>query len=215
MVRANRVRGASACRIIGDENPLEGLMRLKSAREREVGEKSEHEWNRLLLENLARPHIRLKNASIQFQASTDQAHPRNVVRLFSNGEEIAIADVRVFKRKDKVEAVIEEFQGRKPKEQMDVFRRNNGEYWNIFLVNAIKDATYEGGFDRVLLRDVTTTMNYLNPVGHEGQTVEGLRQQMKQLYTVTRKQCQFTKREVLGKPGPAGIEFAYFVREFP
>jgi hypothetical protein len=155
----------------------------------------------------------LKNArlSLGFVGYDMSARPRrdeagliSQISLCSGDPPLAYSNVVVRKRDGKVEAVIQVIQGRGNEERMREFREANGEHWNIFLANAIKDAAHESGFDRVLLRDVTTTQDYEHPFPHEGKTVEETRELMRQLYTRTRKQCGFTKKE--GE---------YFVREFP
>lgn len=132
----------------------------------------------------------------------------------------------------RLELVIEQIQGiARHEKNIKKFFENNKKPWNVALVNAIVTVAYKLGFDRVLLRDPTTMKDYHEPVlpfytfddpfasddptvGHgEGQVTpqkfvekqkEDIRRRMQELYTRTRKTCDFTKKEG-----------DYFVREFP
>jgi len=200
-------------RIIGNETADEGLRRLEAERMREVAGKSTGWWNNEFMFNLSKSSSGLRDAelSLGFVGYDMSSDPRCVekglisqVSLCYEGVPIANSSVMVRKPGGRVEAVIEVLQGMGNAGQMEKFRTATGEHWNIFLANAIKDAAYESGFNRVLLRDITTTKDYERPFMLRGKTIAETRELMQQLYTRTRKQCGFTKREG-----------DYFVREFP
>ena len=204
MVISGRVRVGPAERVESGETPLEGLLRLREERDVLVWDTDVREWNRILRENMGRISGGLRDAQLSV-VDCDPVRPllieeeprqsKTMLVLESRGTKIAQADVVVRKREGGVEALIEEFQGMDSKEGVDGFREDNNVHWNIFLVNTVKDAAYESGFSRVLLRDITTTENYEKPstVARPGVTPDEMRERMRQLYTRTRKECQFTQ----------------------
>lgn len=113
----------------------------------------------------------------------------------------------------KLELGIENFQGIQGADKSrytEFMAENQGIPWNVALVSSIVKTAYESDFDRVLLRDITTTYDYDAPSNLllTKRSAEDVRVAMKQLYTRTRKACDFTKEEWRGKT-------RYWVREFP
>jgi hypothetical protein len=89
------------------------------------------------------------------------------------------------------------------------FNKTNNTFWNFAIVQAVIDAAYKAGFDRVYLRNVTTTQNYKRPfITRKGQTEEQVRNRMRALNEKTRIDCGFTKQEQIG-------DAKYWVIEFP
>lgn len=132
------------------------------------------------------------------------------MKLFFGGDAIGHARVYVWVKeaKGKIEASIEELQGFSfQKKSINEFRKETGMRWSVALAQAVIDAAYETGFDRVGLVDITTTDDYKNlhnmilprPVD-----IGKARHNMEALFNRTRRDCRFTKREG-----------DYWIREFP
>jgi len=133
-----------------------------------------------------------------------------------------LADSRVTIRRfgGKLELEIGYFQGiwGAGKESYTRFMaENQGIPWNVSLVGSIVKAAYKSDFDRVLLRDITTTYDYESPQNLvlSRRNADDVRNAMKQLYTRTRKACNFTKEEWRGKSEPGYSKTRYWIREFP
>jgi len=118
-------------------------------------------------------------------------------------------------REGKLEAAIETMQGvsRGPGHSNSFKQANDGRPWNQVLGRAFVDAAYETGFDRALLRDITTTLDYHSPCYSTFESgfcrnITQTRRQMRDLYHFVRRDCDFHGIEWRGKT-------RYWTREFP
>lgn len=207
------------------ESPAERRGRLKAERRCEYADTSTHQWLGALMDNLSERSSGLVNASFRFDFTDrdmssdwrdDETALKNTLWLQSGVNEIAHMKFMVRKRDGRIEAVIEEFQGHRPKEEMDVFREDNGDYWNIRMVNDFVGACWDARFSRVLLQDIKGTKDYENPHSMLGGELihdakKKAQQRMDHLYMVTAKQCGFTDYE----KHPSHPDVGYYVRNFP
>ncbi|MBI4210577.1 MAG: hypothetical protein HY544_03680 [Candidatus Diapherotrites archaeon] len=198
--------------------------RLIKRRERFVSKTGLKHLEGSLFKQIGKAEANLKGAKLdccslsELFANPDSGYKDMIaVSLHIGSSEFGNAAIQARLKKDpqrKLSLEIENLQGMPgDAHALSKFKDENGIVWNAYLTNVLTSAAYHSGFDRVLLRDITTTYDYQHPfviVGHtkmrqsEGPLAEKARKNMKQLYTRTAKECGFTKRE--GN---------YWVREFP
>jgi hypothetical protein len=215
MLRSRQINLPKDVRVAPDESPEEGLARLSRGRRELASGTGVKKWASMLRGKIEELSEGLSDARLvvadcdpmrPILMETEPRQSKTLLILESRGVSIAHADVFVRKVDGKVEAAVEQFQGVRDKEAISGFREDNGEHWNIFLVTTVRDAAYAAGFDRALLRDITTTEDYEKPstVARPNRSPDEIRSDMKQLYTRTAKDCQFNVKR--GN---------YYVREFP
>lgn len=141
----------------------------------------------------------------------------------------------------KLEVIIDEFQGigRHQKMLSIDFKEQNGKSWSEALVDTVKTAAYEAGFDRVLIADIKNKNSYSDPstdlirthinLQNRGipitekmskildKDLDRRRQAMRDLYEETRKRSGFTKetwRTQYNSSGQPYLQHYWFI-EFP
>lgn len=130
------------------------------------------------------------------------------VELTYDGEKIANATICARIANKKLELEIYEVQGTlNSKEQHAGFKKEHNILWNKTLIQAIVDSAYWADFDRVKLRDITTTLSYKNPTVLTSE-IQKVKRRMREQNIKAKTDCNFTKEEW---KGPAH----YWIREFP
>ena len=201
-------------RVVGDETPAEGVTRIWELHESEKRSHPLKDWGQALLirfrkvtaGNVSSAEIKARHVSRTY--SRDLSHEEEAYRidLESGGEKIAWMRVSARRRDNLLDACIQEIQGvRDAKKPLDEFRKREGDYWNIRMVNNMIAGAWDAGFDRVCLRDVRTTHSYTHPVRGEneiggsrpleGADKEKAQNSMRVLYDATRDSCGFTGRD--------------------
>lgn len=196
---------------LSKEKPALRRARLQRARKKHVSNQQTHEVLQKFAKQLELLHNHpLKNWRVVCNLpdfSSEKTIWANVELQYS-GKKIANATIQSRMVNGKRELEIYEFQGTlNSAEQHAGFKKEGEKPWKTTLVQAIIDAAYWADFDRVLLRDITTTLSYKSPHVTENE-VKKVKTRMREQYLKVKQSCNLNKEEWRG---PAH----YWIREFP
>ena len=190
------------------ETPQQGRARIVLARRRFLSSKTREAFRDLFTREMKRLGKKLRNGRIiKYEPIGNSLgfwilHKENWIGFL-------LADVTA--EKGRLEVSIETIQGEGHKNESDDFRAENKTHWNAALAGLAVESAYWNGFDRIKLRRPETLDGYQKPYVGGGAIrpateaeADRIRERMRQLYTRTRKECDFTK-----------TEGNYWVREFP